>query len=362
MATLLALVVPPIAQALYWLDYVLLSWTIGVVRTFADFPLADIAVAVDERLIAMYFAGLIGWVIMEGTQPEWWRQLTGFVQRQTVIAAALAGGALLIALQVLVFIDRPDGRLHVWFLDVGHSNGVLIQTPGGAQILVDGGRFPSRLLTALGDRIPLTDRQLELVVVTQPDPFDYGAVPAVLRRYDAGAVFINGQPNESAEYSELLDVAAAFPIVNARTGQRITFDDGVTLEVLYPSQAPDLRDGIDDGPVVLRLQYGSISVLLPSDIDSEAQTELLAEGIWPLATVMQMPDHATARSLDRTFVNAVQPSLAVVQADRANRRGDPNADVLALLPEETQILRTDTGGTIHLWTDGTRLWSAQEDD
>jgi beta-lactamase superfamily II metal-dependent hydrolase len=36
--------------------------------------------------------------------------------------------------------------------------------------------------------------------------------------------------------------------------------------------------------------------------------------------------------------------------------------VLALLPEETQILRTDTGGTIHLWTDGTRLWSAQEDD
>ena len=37
----------------------------------------------------------------------------------------------------LVLLSRPDGKLHVWWLDAGHSNAVLIQTPAGADILVD---------------------------------------------------------------------------------------------------------------------------------------------------------------------------------------------------------------------------------
>ena len=44
----------------------------------------------------------------------------------------------------------PDGRLHVWFLDVGQGDAILIQAPDGQQILVDGGPSPSALLDQLG--------------------------------------------------------------------------------------------------------------------------------------------------------------------------------------------------------------------
>ena len=361
LATMLVLIVPILAQILYWLAYVYLSWTIVVVRLFADLPFADVSVSVNDRLIYLYLAGVIGWVVMQGFRPDWWEKFKRFVSDQKVVTASFASGIAVLVLVVMIGLDRPDGALHVWFLDVGHSNAVLIQTPGGAQLLVDGGRFPSRLLTAIGDRVPFHDRHLDVVVVSHPDSFDFSAVSAVLKRYDAGVVLTNGQPNLGKAYTVLMNEAARFPLVEGRAGHNIEFSDGTQLEILFPEQAPDLNDSLGYGPLVLRLEYGSVSFLLPSNLNQVSQRRSLDAGIWPESTVFQLPDHGGARSLDAGFLRAVQPSVVVIQTDAANRRGDPDPDVLAMLHEEVTILRTDEGGTIHLWTDGERLWSVQED-
>ncbi len=39
-------------------------------------------------------------------------------------------------------VNQPDERLHVIFLNMGHSHSVLIRTPQGGTMLIDGGRFP----------------------------------------------------------------------------------------------------------------------------------------------------------------------------------------------------------------------------
>ncbi len=51
-----------------------------------------------------------------------------------------------------VAIQLPDGRLHVSFLDVGQGDAILITTPSGARVLVDGGPDPDRLRGYLGRR------------------------------------------------------------------------------------------------------------------------------------------------------------------------------------------------------------------
>ena len=58
------------------------------------------------------------------------------------------------------------------------------------------------------------------------------------------------------------------------------------------------------------------------------------------------------------FLSAVQPQIAVLQSDPANRRGDPDPDTLAMLGD-IPIFRTDQGGAIHLWTNGEQLWVEQ---
>ncbi len=348
-AVLVAFVLPMVGQVLFWLDLVLLNYSIWVVRMFGRLPFADTAIFVRPELIQGFFIVLIGGAMIQATQPRWWRWLKRG-QHQIVSATALAGIGIVFLVGSL-WNSRPDGSLHIWFLAVGHSNGILMQTPGGAHILVDGGRFPSRLLTAIGDHLPFTDRTLELVFITQPDAFDYGALSSVFDRYEVGKVLTNGQPNLSREYQALMPTD---PLI-VENGYTIELSDGVRIEVLHPQKQPTIHDSLNDTSLVLRVTYGDVSFLLTGDMSADAQTELLKSGGWPVATVMQLPQHGRRRALVSDFLDVVQPRVIVLQADPANRWGDPDADLTAMLPEAVPVFRTDLGGTAHFWTDGLGL-------
>ncbi|MBI5668966.1 MAG: ComEC/Rec2 family competence protein [Chloroflexi bacterium] len=356
LAVLVAFAIPTVAQVLFWLDLLPLAWTLGVVRLVGRLPFADAEFHADPRLIALFYLIVLGGALMQATQPAWALHLGRFIRARAVLTSTVFAGVGLAVLIVASGLSRPDGRLHVWLLDVGHSNAVLAQTPGGAHLLVDGGRFPSRLLTAIGDRLPFNDRAIEVLVITQPDENDYAALTAVLDRYEIGVTLYSGQPNQSAAFLALQDRLAQRKVVIARAGYMLELDDGTRLEVLHPQTQPGLDDSLDDHALVARLRYGDVSFLLTGDLSREGQQVLLDAGQWPLATVMQLPKHGGLRSLDEAFLQAVQPQLIVLQSDRANRLGDPDADTLALLGA-TPVYRTDQGGTIHLWTDGRELWA-----
>lgn len=355
-AVLLAFIVPAAAQVVFWLVLLPLAWTLGIVRGFGVLP--DAAFYADPRLIALFYLIVLGGALMQATQPDWALRLGRFVRARAVLTSTLLAGFGLALLMGAAAASRPDGHLHVWLLDVGHSNAVLAQTPGGAHLLVDGGRYPSRLLTALGDRLPFNDRAIEVLLITQPDEADTGALNAVLDRYTIGVTLYSGQPNQSETFLALLDRLATGEVVTARAGYTLDLDDGTRLEILHPPQQPGLSDSLDDQTLAARLSYGDVSFLLTGDLSRAGQQRLLDAGQWPLAAVMQLPRHGGIRSLDATFLQAAQPQVAILQSDRANRLGDPDADTLALLGD-IPVYRTDQGGTIHLWTDGAVLWVKQ---
>lgn len=341
-ATLTAAVIQPLAQILYWLDLIPLSWTIEVVRLFARLPTAE--VFISPNLIAALFIVIMGAAMLRATQPRWSLNLVDWLRRRAVVGAALLSGVGILALIGALFVSRPDGLLHVWFLDADGSNAVLIQTPRGAHFLIDGGRYPSRLLTALGDRLPFTDQTLEILFLTQPDEAQFAALPAVLDRYAIGVVVTNGQPNLGEAFGELQAKLAAHPEIDARTGYTLDSDDGLHIEALHPLAAPALDDSLDAGALVLRLRYGNVAFLLTSDLSAEGQQALVASGQNLSAAALQVP-----HELDADFLKAVQPSVAVTQAEY------PNEDDLLALDAVT-LYRTERDGAIHLSSDGINLW------
>lgn len=169
---------------------------------------------------------------------------------------------------------------------------------------------------------------------------------------------INGQPNLSESYQQLQDALAQHEVLTIRAGYSVDVDDGVRLEILNPISQPELGASLNDNAIVLRLTYGEASFLLTGDLSTEAQAAMIERGEWSQATVLQLPQHGTIRSLNRAFLAAVAPQVVVLQSDRANRNGDPDADTMALL-EDTPVFRTDQGGAIHIWTDGVDLWMEQ---
>lgn len=355
-----SLLAPVIGTVIFWCVMVLLSWSIEIVRGFAQFDFAEIALNFDPRLIQAYYVLLIGGAMIAASRPQFWTRIAAAARQRRMTLLVLSASFLILALMVAMCASRRDGRLHLWALDLGHSNAFLLETPGGAQVLVDGGRFPSRLLTALGDRMPFYDREIEVLAITHPDEWDIAALNSVLERYTVGVALTNGQPNRSPGFQavtrRLAEAGVRQEIVT--TGYTIDFGDGVTIQVLHPPEPPRITDRLTDHVLVLRVIHGDVSVLLTSDLSAAGQVMMLQQGISPQASVMQIPQHGSARAIDSQFLALAQPQIALLQSDIANSRGDPDPDTLALLRDldaANRLFRTDQMGAIHIVSDGVRV-------
>lgn len=345
---------PAIGTVIYWMTMVFLSWTITIVRRFAQLDFADFDLNLDERWIQAFYLLMIGDAIVRASRPSFWIWMASLIRRQTVIVTTALTAFLILVLMLAMRFSFPDGRLHVWLLDVGHSNAVLLQTPNGAHILIDGGRFPSRLLTSIGDRLPYYDRSIEILVITHPDESDIAALQAVLHRYTVDVALLNGQPNETETFLQIKRELADSKTVEVRAGYTIELDDGVFIEVLHPQSQPSITDKLNDQVIVLRVAYGDFALLLTSDLSRRGQRLMLENNIHPLANIMQIPQHGASHALESEFLDLVQPQIALLQSDAANRRRDPDPATLTLF--DVPVFRTDEGGVIHLKSDGRQVW------
>lgn len=350
----LSFIIPVLGQLLFWLVWLVLIWTISIVRLFADLSFASLSISIDERLVVVFFVVLIGGAMVQVTKPHWALRLLNWIQQKPIKTTIMVLALLLFGLLSSIILSRPDQALHVWFLDLGHQNAVFIQSPNGAQILIDGGSYPTRLLTAIGDRMPFYDRELEMLIITQQDPTNLAGFSALTQRYEVGALLNNRHNSFSGEWGELIDNLRNAQQVDLWAGYDINLDDGLRIEVLNPSEEAASGDHLTDDALLLRLSYGEVSFLLTANL-SEATQSQLASQLLPV-TVLQIPHHASADSLDQAFFDALQPQVAIVQTDSGNRLGDPDPNTLEQIGDNTPIYRTDERGHIHLWTDGVSLW------
>jgi competence protein ComEC len=273
-------------------------------------------------------------------------------------------GWRLVALLALVAIvvglalrGLPDGKLHVYFLDVGQGDAILVQAPDGRQILVDGGPSPTALLNELGDVLPFWDRSLDLVVLTHPDGDHITGLIPLLDRYRVGKVLDVPQSESAPEAVPWLEGLAALsmPRTLAQRGMRLPIGDlGVTVLHPGPVQLTGTASDDNNNAVVLRLDYGRTSFILTGDTESEAEADMIAAGLPLRADVLKVGHHGSNGASSPAFIVAVAPRLAVIPVGADNKFGHPHPAVLERL-SGAEVLRTDLNGRIEVESDGQRL-------
>ncbi|MBN1138642.1 MAG: DNA internalization-related competence protein ComEC/Rec2, partial [Anaerolineae bacterium] len=343
LATLVGLVafLQPIAQAIFWVPWLGLAYTTAIVRWLASWPLASVQLSPARagRLALYYMLFLAAiWAFSQGCDRRLWSWMSARLSRRvtTALLGVLAVAAILACLAVL---QLPDGRLHVAFLNVGEGDAILITTPRGQQILVDGGPSPTALTTALGQEMPFWDRSLDLVVMTHADADHITGLVEALRRYQVDGWLDNGYAEKQSIYEECekeLD-REQVPRYTAQAGAAIDLGDGAILAALNPMSLPNpaagARTDSNDQSVVLRLTWGRASVLLTGDIGAETESALLRSGQPLSASVLKVAHHGSNSSSTAGFLSAVQPSIAVISAGAGNRFGHPAPAVLERLAE-----------------------------
>ncbi|MBN1483176.1 MAG: hypothetical protein JXA37_00500 [Chloroflexia bacterium] len=285
---------------------------------------------------------------MEGLNDLW---------QKIPLAWRLAALGLLLALGCTAFLQaRPDGRLHLYFLEVGQGNAVLLRTPSKRWILIDGGPQATALLEGLGGRLPFWQRELDLVLLTETAAERLAGPVAALERYRVRAAGRPGRVQDGPGWARWLELLAqqGVPALPLQAGARLELGDGLFLEVLYPGMVPlvGAAPGSRDDALVLRLRYGQFTALLPTAAGPDAQQALRQNGADLTSTLLLVPRQAETDALERPFLEAVRPALLIVSTGSGSRQG-PDARTLRLLQASGQPLyRTDEQGTIEVVTDG----------
>jgi competence protein ComEC len=361
-ATLVGLIVEPLGRVVGWGAYLWLTWTIRVVEWTARLPHASVPLELSDLGLVVVYVVIGGLTALVLLTPQRRRTLWGNVRTRLPLKAALGGMTLVTAVAWFAIRQFPDGVLHVTFLDVGQGDAIFVETPGGVQILIDGGPEGSALLSELGCHMPFWDRTLNLVVLTHPDADHLSGLIPALERYGVRAVVARALPHETdlvAAWEKALanEENGGATLVRGEAGARLTLSDGVTLEILHPGA--ELIEGSDadsnNNSVVLRLTYGDVAFLLPGDVEAEVEGELVRSGAYLRSTVLKVPHHGSKTSSSLPFLDAVRPQVAVISVGQGNKFGHPSEEVLERL-EGTLVFRTDHNGTVSIASDGHRLW------
>jgi competence protein ComEC len=267
------------------------------------------------------------------------------------------------------FGGAADGSLHVYFFDVGAGDAALIVTPKGNTVLVDSG--PASAESHLVNRLPeLLRRELDLVVLTQPDPKHYGSLDAVLKRVGARRLMDPQLPDTSKDYDALLNgvgargVQVITPALSASTPDQrlqLTLEEGVTLSVLWP-RAPlePLLGGIADAAgrnaangIVLRLAYGDTSVVFAGAARGATEARLLERGLLGPATLLKAGSPGVDGANTLAYLETVRPQATVLSGDEGLGRNAKVKELLARLKGvDAQVFRTDVNGEVHAVSDG----------
>jgi competence protein ComEC len=129
----------------------------------------------------------------------------------------------------------------------------------------------------------------------------------------------------------------------------LDFGDGVRAEVLHPPlpRLAGTEEDINNNSVVLRLTYGSSSVLLAGDAGCEAEQAIIASGADIRSDVLKVAHHGSRSASGDAWLDAVQPRVAVISVGRGNSFGHPSRIVLDRLSRRhVTVYRTDRNGAV----------------
>jgi competence protein ComEC len=295
----------------------LIAWFGRVIEGTAGVPGASLALPYfPPRWIAA--AALLNGSALAGVK---WRRF--FWQRS--VWAGLMGLAVIVAALLLV---QPDGKVHVYALDVGTGSAVLIRTPHGEQILIDAGPDETRFSQAVGRALPPTAGRLRLWIVTGGRRAQIGAAAAVLHRFQVDQVLV-------ADPTAWTPSLRAFVTTAEQAGIPVSVDavppavDGVSV-----------RPAGDGGAWLVTAAGGSLAIIPP-------ETTWLA---WPAQVHVAIftdggpPAWSTPPAGD----------LAIIQVANQSRDGLPARAFLQDLGG-MRVVRTDRLGTVELAAAGRRF-------
>ena len=262
---------------------------------------------------------------------------------------------VLVVAPVFWYLYNPIHQLEVVFFDIGQGDAILIKTPFGQNVLIDGGP-DNTVIKRLSENLAWWDKKIDLMILTHPHDDHVSGLIDVIKRYKVEKILYTGVVHSSPNYLVWLELIRdrKIPLTIIDRPQIIEFGENCELQIIYPRESLLGKEvsNLNNSSIVIQLVYGQTKFLLAGDIELEAEQELLASGIDLSANIFKANHHGSDTSNSKEFLQAVQPEIVVIQVGD-NNFGHPSRRVIKRLERiGAQIFRNDLDGTVKLISDG----------
>jgi competence protein ComEC len=299
-------------------------------------PLWDVAAwAVQALTVYLQWLAALPFATISTPAPPVWAGAAG-VLGGVLLAMRLPWHARVLGLPLLLPVllwqaARPDaGQFELLAADIGQGNAVIVRTAAHTLVYDSGPRYSPESDAGHRVLVPLLramDERVDTLVLSHRDSDHTGGAVAVLQMQPQAAL--------------LSSIEDGHELQALRRAQRCAVDqrwqwDGVDFQVLHPAAADYEGAGKANAlSCVLRVSNGVRTALLAGDIEQPQEARLVERNSGSALTdsilradVLLVPHHGSKTSSSEAFLDAVQPSLALVQAGYRNRFGHPAQLVL----------------------------------
>jgi len=280
-------------------------------------------------------------------------------------AFALAGMAALFISSAIVAVYNAgakieSGKLEVTAIDVGQGDSILVISPQGRTMLIDGGGSTSQVPSEFdfGEDVVAPYlwarglERLDTVVLTHAHEDHIGGLSRIVEDFHPAELWV-GINLLTDDLVHLYDAASANHVRVQKHVAGEEFDWGGTkIRVLSPPAdwQPKPKRANDDS-LALLIGYGETRALLAGDLERTMEQFVATES--PQADLLKVPHHGSATSTSSALLAAVQPRFAVISAGYQNPFGHPRKVVLDRLQiYRVKTYRTDLQGAVTFLLDG----------
>jgi len=254
---------------------------------------------------------------------------------------------LLIILSFVYFFNsviywRESSYFRLIFLDVGQGDSVLIVTPHGQTILIDGGPDAS-VLKKLGTVLPFWLRKIDLVVLTHAHDDHLAGLIDVLNRYQIKQILIGHYNNETPLTKAWQDrlINSKSEIIKAKEGMIFNFSNNCSLEIL---SAAEVATDENDLSIVSLFSCLDKNIFLGGDASAKIENKINISRV----DITKVSHHGSITSNSQAFLDRIKPGLAVISVGTNNKFNHPSPVILdRLLTGGVNIFRTDQMGSIY---------------